>query len=306
MSEEDKEDPRRTKMACDEAINKLTTEDGKNRNNMFHRLYDLYGSDNTSSQWGLEVIYMDWELMKHLPEITQNRLGAAVVIDSEGTFLSNNSQFGNVHDTGFFRETGKHMLHDCDRFILIRFRDGEHYEIYDNRNTYEATFSTKYDAENPDFDPVRILLNCCNSQCYFALSGELKTPSTSQNPLNNANNLLSDSEVRFFYENDFNPKEMRQIFATKNIQEFETWSCYESLFELLFKEWFVSASKSLAENVAEKMETKDLLKERLKGMKKTDKIAVILFPFLFNDEIKFKYASIFLQKVMMKHFRYWT
>ena len=297
LSEEDKEDPRSMKMACDEAINKLTTVDGKNRNNMFHRLYDLYGSDNTSSQWGLEVIYMDWELMKHLPEITQNRLGAAVVIDSEGTFLSNNSQFGNVHDTGFFRETGKHMLHDCDRFILIRFRDGEHYEIYYNRNTYEATFSTKYDAENPDFDPVRILLNCCNSQCYFALSGELKTASTSQNPLNNANNLLSDSEVRFFYENDFNPKEMRQIFATKNIQEFEKWSCYESLFELLFKEWFVSASKSLAENVAEKMETKDVLKERLKGMKKTDKIAVILFPFLFNDEIKFKYASIFLQKV---------
>ena len=59
LSEEDKEDPRSMKMACDEAINKLTTVDGKNRNNMFHRLYDLYGSDNTSSQWGLEVIYMD-------------------------------------------------------------------------------------------------------------------------------------------------------------------------------------------------------------------------------------------------------
>ena len=49
---------------------------------------------------------MDWELMKHLPEITQNRLGAAVVIDSEGTFLSNNSQFGNIHDTGFIQRLG--------------------------------------------------------------------------------------------------------------------------------------------------------------------------------------------------------
>ena len=48
---------------------------------MFHQLYDLYSSDNTST-WGMEVIHMEWELMKHLQEITQNCLGAAVVIDS--------------------------------------------------------------------------------------------------------------------------------------------------------------------------------------------------------------------------------
>ncbi|MGB1151105.1 MAG: hypothetical protein ACPG9P_05875, partial [Candidatus Pseudothioglobus sp.] len=223
--------------------------------------------------------------MKHLPEITKNLLAVLVVIDPEGTYLSAN--YGEINDLGFYTDTKKHLFQECDRFILIRFVGGEHFELFYNRQKYEATFSTKEDTEDLTFNPASILLNYADSRSYFALTGKLMKSGVSENTLYNANNLFSDTEVRSIYESNFSSGKIKEIIREKDIQNLEEWSCYQSLFQLLFKEWFT---------FVEQKNKNDSLTSILNETTLNDKVPVILFPFLINDERKFKYATIYLQK----------
>ena len=148
-------------------LSDLTNEVCNNPHTEFLGLLELYSCDNTSSDHAFDVMYLDWEYMKYLAVITSKLLGVAIVIDEEY------SQFGEVHDSGYYRETRRHMLQDCKQFVLIRYH-GCHYEIFYDRKTQKATFPTKMDIANIDFDPANILLSYCDASSYFALSGELK------------------------------------------------------------------------------------------------------------------------------------
>ena len=289
ISSEDDNDPNQLVMKCKIAIVAFGAKDCRNRNKLFHELYGYFGSDNTS-RYGSDVVYMDWIFLKYLPEITDNRLGVVSVIDTEGTLYATNSLYGNISDMEFYSDTKKHMLQACQRFIFIRFLHGSHYELYYNRKSYEATFSTGIDAENPDFDPVSILLNYCDSQSYFILSGKVKSlPNDNNTLLDSPNDFFSKKNVKFLYETKFDHTRIQGLIRTIPTHKFQQWRSYQSVYSLLFWEWFTMASKTLARDIT--------LVDRLQKMKTNDKIAVILFPALFANVTKFKYASIFLQKL---------
>ena len=195
-----------------------------------------------------------------------------------------------ISDLEFYSDTNKHLLEVCDRCIFIRYLHNSHYEIYYNRKSYEATFSTKIDTENPDFDPVRILLNYCDSRSYYILSGEAKRSPVDENILlDSPNDLFTEKDIKFLYQTKFEQKRLQGLIYRKDIYQLVQWRSYQSVYNLLFREWFTMASKTLGGDTT--------LVERLMKMETNDKIAVILFPILFTNVTKFRYASIFLQKL---------
>ena len=70
---------------------------------------------------------------------------AGVLSVSDNFKKTNQNQWNNciIYDMGFHSATNKHLFEETEYFILLRFLDNSHWELFYDRNDNCETFSTK-------------------------------------------------------------------------------------------------------------------------------------------------------------------
>ena len=85
----------------------------------------------------------------------------------------NQNQWSNciISDMGYHSMTTKHLFKETDYFILLRFLDNSHWELFYDRNDNHAIFSTKLTAKNR---PYHQIMKFCDPRTKFILTGNEK------------------------------------------------------------------------------------------------------------------------------------
>ena len=111
------------------------------------KLNDIYLICSTDTEKGgmvTELIWMDTFSLHALPYITNGLVGALIVNDRYSKLVANQHLSSEIHDNGYcmmFKDK-KHVMKECEYFILLRHLDDCHYEVMYDRNNCTAIFPT--------------------------------------------------------------------------------------------------------------------------------------------------------------------
>ena len=82
----------------------------------------------------------------------------------------NQNQWNNciISDMGYHSMTTKHLFKETDHFILLRFLDNSHWDLFDDRNDNRAIFLTKLTTKNR---PCHQIMKFCDPRTKYILTG---------------------------------------------------------------------------------------------------------------------------------------
>ena len=85
----------------------------------------------------------------------------------------NQNQCNNciIFDMRYHSATNEHLFVEIEYFILLRFLDNSHWELFYDRNDNCAIFSTKVTAKNR---PYHQIMKFCDPRTKFMLTGNQK------------------------------------------------------------------------------------------------------------------------------------
>ena len=85
----------------------------------------------------------------------------------------NQNQWNNciISDMGFHIATNKYLFEETEYFILLKFLDNSHWELFYDRNDNCAIFSTKVTPKNR---PYHQIMKFCDPRTKFMLTGDQK------------------------------------------------------------------------------------------------------------------------------------
>ena len=90
------------------------------------------------------IVWMDAFSLHALPYITNGLVGALIVSDHSFKTQGNQHLSSEIHDNGYsyMFDQKKHLMKECQYFILLRHLDGGHFEVMYDRNNCTAIFPT--------------------------------------------------------------------------------------------------------------------------------------------------------------------
>ena len=91
--------------------------------------------------------------MINLPLIT-TYVGVCSVHDNSKNINQNQWKNCIISDIGYHSMTNNHLFKETDYFILLRFLDNSHWELFFDRNDIHAIFSTKLTAKNRPYHHI--------------------------------------------------------------------------------------------------------------------------------------------------------
>ena len=105
--------------------------------------------------------------MINLPLIAS--IGVLCVYDNSKNINQNRWSNCIISDMGYHAMTNKHLFSEADYFILLRFLDNSHWELFYDRNSNRAIFSTKLTAKNR---PYHQIMKFCDPKTKYILTGK--------------------------------------------------------------------------------------------------------------------------------------
>ena len=140
----------------------------------------------------IHLVYLEMPI--NLLLITNNIVGCILVSDKMDP--SKNVQDScSISDGGYYTKTKKHLLKECEYFIILRHVNDNHYDYFFDRHNKIAIFPSKYSNNSSNssnkYTAFSILLDLCNNEVYYMLTGERRQVQT-----NNMNqNIIKENDV---------------------------------------------------------------------------------------------------------------
>ena len=107
--------------------------------------------------------------MMNLPQIAS--VGVLCVYDNSKNINQNQWSKCIIFDMGYHSMTNKHLFDEADYFILLRFLDNSHWELFYDRNDNREIFLSKCTAKNR---PNHQIMKYCDPRTKYILTGSEK------------------------------------------------------------------------------------------------------------------------------------
>ena len=115
-----------------------------------------------------DIYWLTSNDMINLPLIAS--VGVLCVYDNSKNINQNRWSNCIISDMGYHSMTNKHLFIEADYFILLRFLDNSHWELFYDRNDNRAIFSTKLTAKNR---PYHQIMKFCDPKTKYILTGNM-------------------------------------------------------------------------------------------------------------------------------------
>ena len=158
----------------------------------------------TSFKAGCAPIWLTNFDIVHFVSMTNNICGIILILDKNKAkeAIPNSC---SISDAGYYQLTGKHLFRQCSHFMMLRHCADDHFDFYYDRISKRAIFPVdiiKDGKIEKQFDskflPFYTLLEKCNEELFYQLTGCTKTQECNNLEMNMFSNIVPEEALKTY------------------------------------------------------------------------------------------------------------